>query len=428
MQIAPKIFSNEKISLSDLTFLSTRLKLARFLVAFCFVWPFFNYKLFVSDNTPEINFLPVFVAALLLPEVALREVWSIVLALPAFAVALLWANPTAPARLAISILPLHFVLNLTHYLHERGKDLLPSNLAYRALQIFVAFCVLQTVQFQLIPVIPEWLTTTLTNIVPRYSGLPYDDFGIRGVQGWASEPSGAALTSIAFAIVAIVQRPDRRWRVLSLYVVLLLVNKSVYALILATLLGICCMATLKRKIYSLLALAPMSVAALFYMSVSNRLGELRDNIMVSGMDGVVNRDLTRFVQILSPIQQFPHLYKPASVIFDGQWMVMEPLGLLPVVIGYGSILGLIWIVYMIFHNYPSRSLTQRPLAFAAGLILLILTSPDLIPAVVALAVCLVPPTAFIPSGPYSRDGSSASSCVDRPLTATKELTRQEVSQ
>ena len=112
-----------------------------------------------------------------------------------------------------------------------GRNPIPANLAYRCLQVFTAFCMLQSVQFHLFPIIPDWFSDALTAIVPRGdAAVPYDDEGIRGVQGWASEPSSAGLMCIAFALVAIVQRPDRRWRVLALFVLVLLMNKSIYFL------------------------------------------------------------------------------------------------------------------------------------------------------------------------------------------------------
>jgi hypothetical protein len=385
-------------SLSAITFAPARLALAQLLVAFSFVWPFFNYDVVDPGNTTEINFLPVFLAALLLPEVTLREKRSLMLAMPVFAVALLWANPAAPLRLAMGIVPLHFVLNLAHRLRAQGRSLLPPGLAYRVLQIFVAFCILQIVQCYLFPVIPEWLTAALTQILPRYSGMPYDEYGVRGVQGWASEPSGAAVTCLAFSMVAIMERPDRRWRVLAIYSVLVLVNRSVYAWILAILLGISCLAAAKRKFKSYLVLAPMSVAAILYIVLSNRIGELRDNILVSGVSGVDNRDLTRLVQIFSPLQQFPLIYKPVILKFEGLFMTMEPMGLIPLVIGYGSVFGLIWLVYMMRRNWPSAKVPQRPMALLAAFVLLMMTAPDLIPSVVALAVCLVPMAAQSASG------------------------------
>jgi hypothetical protein len=367
----------------DLTLPSTRLAVARFLVAFCFVWPFFNYLLIDPNNFTEINFLPVFLAALLVPEVTLREAWSISLSLPVFAVALLWANPTAPLRLAIGIIPLHFVLNLTRRLRARGQDILPPNLAYRALQVFVAFCILQTIDFQFFPVVPHWLTAALMTILPRYYGVPYDDFGIRGVQGWASEPSGAAVTCIAFSLVAIFQRPGRRWRVLGLFAALTLVNKSVYAMIMLLLLSIGCLATLRRRRYALLAIAPFSAAMLFLFARSSRMADLHSNLLTGGMSSLSNRELARFAQIFLPLMHFPRVYKPPAPFGD---FALEPLGLLPLVAAYGSVLGLVWLLHILWRNFPPRRVPLPPLAVVAGLVLLLLSPPDLIPAVVAFAI------------------------------------------
>jgi hypothetical protein len=383
-------FGNSAFSLSDLTLFPIRVTLAKLLVIFSFVWPFFNYQLVASDSTVELNFLPVFLAALLLPEVMLHKAWPIAFALPIFGVAFIWASPSASLRLVIAIIPLHFVLNLTRHLQEHGQDLLMPNLAYRAFQVFAIFSIVQDVHFYLFPVIPECVTQALMAVVPRYSGIPYDDSGTRGVQGWASEPSGAALTCMAFSLVAIVQRPSRRWRILFIYILLLLVNKSVYAFIMTTLLGLVCLATLKRKVYSAFALVPMSVVVLFYIGTSNRFTELKNNLLVNGLSGDSNSELARFVQISSPILQFPRIYKPVTLIFEGVFMPMEPLGLFPLMVGYGSLLGLVWIICMIFRNYRSVPASQRPMALIAAFILLILAPPDLIPAVVAVAICLVP--------------------------------------
>jgi hypothetical protein len=387
----------QEISLWDLTLPSVRLTIARVLVAFSFVWPFFNYRLIDPDGTVEINFLPVFLAALILPEVTLRDKWSILLALPVFAVALIWANPTAPIRLAIGIVPLHFIINLTRHLREQNEDLLPPNLAYRALQMFVGFSALQTIEFQLFPIIPGWLTAALVTILPRYTGVPGDDFGIRGVQGWASEPSGAAVTCAAFALVAIFQRPDRRWRVLGLVMLLTYLNKSIYALVLLVLLGLGCVATLQNKKYSFLAIVPLTAAAFVVFLRSNRLADLHTNLVVGGMNSASNRELARFVQIFSPLQQFPEVYKP-PILFGS--FVMEPMGLLPLVAGYGSVLGLIWLAYILWHTFSFREVPLLPLAFVAWFILLMMTAPDLIPAVVAFAVFMVP-----------RNRKASSNCV-----------------
>jgi hypothetical protein len=371
----------------ELTFPSARLALARFLVAFCFVWPYFNYTLVAPDSQVEINFLPVFLAALLLPEVTLRERWSILLALPAFGAAFLWGGPTAPLRLAVGIVPLHFVLNLTRHLRETGRDLLPPNLAYRTLQIFVCFCIAQAVDTQLFPILPGWLTNTLTNILPRYSGTPYDEFGIHGVQGWASEPSGAAVMGAAFALVAILQRPSWRWRVLALFLALTAVNKSVYALMLLVLLSIGCLATTARRGYALMASAPVGAAILFLIVRSARLMDLRSNLLLNGASSSTNNELARITQILAPLGQFPRIYKP-PMLFGG--IMLEPMGLLPLVVGYGSVAGIVWLLHILRRNFPLRGVPLRPLALVAGAILLLLTAPDFISAVVAFAFFMVP--------------------------------------
>jgi hypothetical protein len=292
-------------------------------------------------------------------------------------------------------------------MREQGRDLIPSGLAYRALQILVAFSIMQTVQFKLFPVIPEWLTASLMAIVPRYNAIPYDDFGIRGVQGWASEPAGAAMMCFAFSIVAIIERPDRLRRVFFIFILFLLVNKSVYALVMATLLGLCCLAPMKRKFYSLLAIVPMSVLAFLYVALSSRFSSLRDSLLINGMNGSFNSDLMRFVQILSPIQQFPFIYKPPIVRYDNAFVVMEPIGLFPLVVGYGSVLGVAWLAYILWRNFPRRPSPSRPLAMVAGFVLLFIAPPDLIPSVVALAVCLVPRTMQTASGGDVAIGSSS---------------------
>ena len=54
-------------------FASARLALARALVVFSFVWPFFNFDAVIPGNTMEIDFLLIFVAAGLVPEISLRD-------------------------------------------------------------------------------------------------------------------------------------------------------------------------------------------------------------------------------------------------------------------------------------------------------------------------------------------------------------------
>jgi hypothetical protein len=390
-------------SLRAFTFAPTRLALARMLVVFSFIWPFFNYQLVDPSSLTEINFLPVILAAVLVPEITLREKWSLVLTLPVFAVALIWANPTAWLRLAVGIIPLHFVLNLTRHLKEHGRELIPSDLAYRALIVFVVFCMMQTVQFNVFPVIPEWLTAALMQVVPRYSAIPYDDTGIRGVQGWASEPSSAALVCVAFSLVAIRQRPQRRWRVLALFALFVLLNKSIYALVLLILLALGCLFASRKKLLPLLALIPMSLAVSVYIARSGRLAQLHNNLLVSGVNSEFNKELMRFAQMFYPLQGFPRIYSPPNLYGS---LVMEPMGLLPLLTGYGSVPGLVWLIYILWRNFPPRRVLLRPLALVAGLVLLMMTTPDLIPSVVALTVFLVPRTKQAASAEYPEGDES----------------------
>ncbi len=390
-------------SLRGLTLAPARIAMARALVVFCFVWPFFNYNLVDPGNTTEVNFVPVFLAALLVPEISLREKSSVLLAIPAFAVALLWANPTAPLRLAIGIVPLHFLLNLSRSLREQRQGLIPRNLAYRCLQVFVGFCLLQTIDFNFFPVIPQWLTALLMALLPRYSSVPYDDAGIRGVQGWASEPAGAALFCIALALVEIRQRPDRRWRVLAWFAVLVALNKSVYSLVFLVLLGLSLLLTLRRKSIALLALAPFGAAALIYAEHSKRLSELETNIVTGGLSIESNKELMRFAEMLFPLAHFPRVYEPAT-LYGGA--VMEPMGLLPLLAGYGSVAGLIWLSYFLWRNVPREGGSQRLLLLTAGIVLFFMAPPDLIPAVVAFAIFLVPRGDRGDCGPIGGSSSS----------------------
>ena len=374
-------------TLEDLTLLPIRIWTARLLVAICFVWPYFNFGLADTGMNLEVNCLPVFAAAALLPEVLWRDRRSILLALPVFGVAAVWATPAAVLRLAIAIVPLHFLLNLTRHLRARGQSLLPLGLAYRALQVFVLFCLVQTVDFEVHAVIPGWLSKVLVQIVPRYSGMPYDEFGVRGVQGWASEPAGAAMVCAAFALVAIFERPERRWRVLALFLSLLIMNKSIYAIFLTLLLGLASVLTLRHRLYSLLAILVLALATMFYVARSGRIAELQSSVLTDGLDRASNTELIRFAQLLYPLQQFPHIYRPPTLFAT---KVMEPIGLLALLAGYGSVPGIVWLVYIQRRNFRFAQVPLRPFALVAGLLLLIMVPPDLIPSILAVSIFCVP--------------------------------------
>jgi hypothetical protein len=382
--IRPAVLGQEApaLGLSYLTLPNVRLNMARALVLFCFVWPYFNYTQMFADSTMEINFLPVFLAALIVPEVTLQSPMALLLALPSFGIAIIWAAPTAPLRLAIGILPLIFILNLTRHLRERGQTLIPGRLAYRLLKVFVLFSLLQSIDMNYLHIIPTPVTQALIFVLPRYSGEAYDDSGIRGVQGWASEPSGAAVMCIALALLAIDEKPELRWRILGLYGSLALLNKSVYSLVLLLMLTIGCLSTLKHKRYAWLAGLPACAGVIFMILHSSRIAELQSNLLVDGMSRESNHELARFGQIFFPLQQFPLVYKP-PILFGS--IVMEPMGLVPLVLGYGSVFGLIWIGYILLRYFRLRTLQAKPLAIISSLVLLMMTAPDFIPAVAAFA-------------------------------------------
>lgn len=371
----------------ELTLPALRLTVGRALVVVSFIWPFFNFDLILPGNSMEVNFLFVFLAALILPEIFLDEWRSIVFAVPAFLVALICSSPTSCLRLIAAIVPLHFVFNLTRELRARGLELVPFNVAYRALKIFVLFCTAQTIQMNYFHILSATHSNLLVAIIPRYMTIPYDSLGVHGVQGWASEPSSAGLTSIAFALVAIHQKPELRWRVMAWFACLLMLNKSIYAAILAVLLLVACLQSLRRKVLATLALIPTGVLVATYMVYSGRVAILRESLMIDGLSSESNHELARFVQILSPLQQLPHIYKP--VILFGRW-VMEPMGLLPLVAGYGSIFGVLWLFYILKKNFPFNQIRMRPFWLLALFVLLFIASADLICSIVALAVFVVP--------------------------------------
>lgn len=374
-----------KITFAELTLQSLRFGIARVLIVFCFVWPFFNFRTILPDSPTEINFLPVFMAAAFAPELLFRDP-LLLLSLPVFGVALLGAPVSAALRLAVAIIPLLFIFNLATVLRRRGTELLPHGLAYRALQLFVLFSLVQAIQFNLLPIIPDFVTQVLMTIIPRYSGMPYDELGMRGVQGWASEPSSAALTCITFAVAAIYDRPDRRWRVLVFFIFLLVLNKSIYCLLLAAALAVGCILTLRTKRYALLVFLPLCGIFLAYIASSTRVEDFRTSLLISGMDRQSNPELLRLLQIVDPLVQFPHIYQP--VVIGTDW-VSEPMGLLPLVAGYGSIFGAVWLCCVAWNKFDLQRMKQRPFAAVTAFTLLIIAPPDFIPLIATLSLFVV---------------------------------------
>ncbi len=373
-------------SLHELTLPGLRLALGRFLVVASFFWPFFNFDLIAPGSTLEINFLPVFAAVLILPELFFLDIPALLLTIPAYLAAFFLATPSAAARLVIAMVPMHFILNLVRRLRERGGDLVPATWAFRGLKLFVLFSVAQTINLHFLHILPAPLQDTLLAIIPRYQIEPYDMLGIHGVQGWASEPSSAGLLTCAFALVAIQQRPEWKWRVMAWFAALVVLNKSIYAITLGILLLAACMASMRRKWIALVGMVPASALVGLYIASSNRVATLRETISIDGLNSESNHELARFVQIFAPYGQLPHIYNPV-ILFDN-W-VMEPMGLLSLCVGYGSIFGLLWLLYILHKNFPISQVQERGFWLVALIGLLIMASPDLVCSIVALAVFLV---------------------------------------
>jgi hypothetical protein len=377
--------------LTELTEL--RLGIARFLVIFSFVWPFINANYLFPQAEFEVNFLPVLLAVVLAPEIFAADGIAMVLLGGTLAVAAFWGSTNAVLRLAIGAVPCLFLINFQQYCLSHKQELIPQSIAYRTLQVFVGFSVLQWVDFYVHPVIPGLVTNILTTVVPRYSGQPYDELGLRGVQGWASEPSGAAVVCFSFAVVAVQQDPKKRWRVLLILAILLLVNKSVYGLVLLLILGLVYLLFIRHKSYSILGLATLAAGILLYASRSVRLTEVIETALLYGADPSLNIDLARVNQIVFPLVAFPKLYMPFNVF----GVEMQPLGLLPLLVGYGSVLGLALYLRLAFFKLPLQNARSLPLAFVALVLLSLVVPSDLIPAIIAFGYAVAPTTGVAPN-------------------------------
>jgi hypothetical protein len=377
-------------------FKSLRLQLAKFLVVVNFVWPFINTSYFFPQSTVEINFLPVFLAIGLAPELLCEDLTSLFLIVAAVALATVWGPTDSALRFIIGALPCLFLLSLYRHLRSRGNELIPRSLAYAALFVFVGFCILQHVNFNVFPIIPDWLTKGLATIIPRYMDAPYDEFGMRGVQGWASEPSSAAMTCFAFSVVAMQQEPRKRWRVLFAFAVLAALNKSVYGILFLIFLGVVSVWGMRRKLQAFLILVPIGAVFSYFLLQSSRMTELRENLLIFGLSQDTNRELLRFAQIIYPIRAFPGMYNPVS--FFG--LDMQPLGLLPLLIGYGSIIGGILYYRLTFRSFHLFDTESTPLAFAAVFVLTFMSSADFVPVIVAFAYATAPRQAAVPASSH----------------------------
>jgi len=365
---------------------SLRLNSAKFLVVLTFVWPFINTSYVFPQSTVEINFLPVFLAIGLAPELLFEDLTSLLLTIAAVALAAVWGPPDSALRLIIGALPCLFLLSLYRHFRSCGKELIPRSLAPVALLAFIGFCILQHLNLNGFPMIPDWLTNGLATIVPRYMDAPYDAFGMRGVQGWASEPSSAAMTCFAFSVVAMQQEAKKRWRVLFAFAVLAALNKSVYGILFLIFLGVVAVSGMRRKLQAAFVLIPIAVVFSYFVLQSARVTELRENLLIFGLSQDTNRELLRFAQIVYPITAFPRIYSPVSVF----GLDMQPLGLLPLLFGYSSIIGCILYYRLAFHKVHLAEAESMPLAVGALFVLTFMSSPDFLPVIVAFAYATSP--------------------------------------
>jgi len=364
-----------------------RVQMARLLVIFSFVWPFINANYFFPKAEFEINFLPVFLAVALAPEIFAADGVALALLAGGLSIAAIWGSSDAVMRVAIGAVPCIFLFNFHSYCINHEEELIPGSLAYRVLQIFVGFSVIQWVDFYVHAVIPGWFTDALTVLVPRYLGHPYDELGLRGVQGWASEPSGAAVICLCFGVVAAYQDPKRRLRILLLLVLLVLVNKSVYGMALVAILSLIYLTSLQRKRYSVIGFVLLAAGVAFYASSSARLGEVMETMVLYGADPGFNIDLARINQIAFPLAAFPKIYEPFTVF----GVEMQPMGLLPLLVGYGSIFGLALYLRLIFKS-SLKNVQSFPVALMMLFVLSFIVPPDLTPAIVAFAYVATPNT------------------------------------
>ncbi|MGH9560484.1 MAG: hypothetical protein ACRD3S_03435, partial [Terracidiphilus sp.] len=363
-----------------------RLQFARLLVVVIFVWPFVNVAYLYPGSTVEINFFFVFPAIALAPEALLDDKWTLLLLIPTVALAAALSSVGAGLRVIVGVIPLLFLMGLYRSFASRGWELIPRRIAYRALQGFVGFSVIQYINLNVFTIVPGWLTDGLTAIVPRYMTTPYDEFGIRGVQGWASEPSSAAMTCFAFAIVAVLQEPEKRWRILCLFSAMAVFNKSIYAVALLALLGIALLFEAKNKMISVLALLPLTVGITYFLFRSGRVVELQNAILIYGLSEVSSPQFLRVGQIIYPLTAFPHIYKPVDLF----GFAMEPLGLLPLLVGYGSLFGCVIYCRAILAPFRSNGAKSMTLALTSAFVFSFVISPDFVPLIVSFAYAIKP--------------------------------------
>ena len=98
-------------------------------------------------------------------------------------------------------------------------------------------------------------------------------------------------------------------------------------------------------------------------------------------------------QITYPLLSFPKIYSPVTLF----QLDMEPLGLLPLLVGYGSIVGCVFYIRFVFRSFCSARVVSVPLALAAMFVLSLMSPADFVPVVVAFTYALAPSEASSPA-------------------------------
>ncbi len=367
-----------------------RISTARLLVNLNFVWPFINASYF-GDSTLETNFIPVFIAAMLVPEVLFEDSRSLILSGAIILLAAFAAPPGSYAwlRLVIAVIPTIFLIGFYRYLSRSNRELISISLVELSLLGFLGLSIIQFVDFKLIRIIPDWFTRIMSGLVPRYMQSASD---VRGVSGWASEPATAALMCFAFATVLIQNEPRKRLRVFLLFGLLTFLNKSLYSLALLTYLVLIQVAVMRRRVYAIVFLVVALFVGLYVVHSSARVAELEESFFTDlQFSETDSPQLQRIAQIVFPLMSFPRIYEPIAIYADQSYIV-QPLGLLPLLVGYGSLLGCFLYYRLIFRMMPPREANSKLLALLGILVLSLWSPPNFVPSIIAFIYCLKPGT------------------------------------
>jgi hypothetical protein len=204
------------------------------------------------------------------------------------------------------------------------------------------------------------------------------------------------MTCFAFSVVAIQQEPKKRWLLLFAFAVLAALNKSVYGILFFIFLGVASVWSMRRRLHALLVVIPIGLAFSYFVLQSARVTELRENLLIFGLRQDSNRELLRFAQIVYPIAVFPRIYSPVSVF----GLEMQPLGLLPLLVGYSSIIGCVLYYRLAFRHSHLIDAKSTPLALAAVFALTFISSADFIPVIVAFAYATAPKQVATPASEH----------------------------